>query len=606
MVSRLSTIAFGLAVGAGLLPAAVTVTLSSSVPSPQPVGTAITFTATASDSNPGTLDYRYYVTRAGNSQVVQDFDTANTLTWVAATREGNFDITVVARNQSTQQTASRTASFVITSRIPQGSSTPVITPTSNPLVFLYSAPPCATGSSMRVNFWSADSFQNTNARPCLGNVSMNFYLAGMTASTEFSTRWELITTGGSTFGPLAMLTTGSIDTWVVPSPTVIRPPSANTNLEQRVVLLDALSSPPNYYFPIATDLAARVIWGYPALGNEAQDGTYFIRPLKGGTMLLVANDPTHDPNVHQFIREIDLAGNTVRQTNVSRISEQLIALGREPIQSVHHDAIRLSNGHTVVVASQERIFPAGTQGSTEPVDILGDAVIDLDENLQVAWSWSGYDHLDIERAAILGETCTDSAPGCPPVTLAPVGNDWMHTNSVHYVPADGSLIISMRHQDWLIKINYGNGSGAGDVIWRLGKDGDFVYQSTDPWPWFSHQHDAEYEGSSNKLMTVFDNGNTRIAENPGQFSRGQALFINENAMAVALVLNASLGVNAVAVSSAQLLTNGNYFFEAGLVPGPVLTGRAIEVLPNGTLDHTILTQTATYRAYRMRSLYSMN
>src|SRR5262245_36035128 len=129
MASRLSTIAFGLTVGAGLLPAAITVTLSSSVPSPQPVGTSITFTASATDTNPGTLDYRYYVTRAGSSQIVQDLDLANTFTWVPATREGNFDITVVARNRTTQQTASRTASFVIGSKVPPGSTTPVITPT---------------------------------------------------------------------------------------------------------------------------------------------------------------------------------------------------------------------------------------------------------------------------------------------------------------------------------------------------------------------------------------------------------------------------------------------------------------------------------------------
>ena len=39
----------------------------------------------------------------------------------------------------------------------------------------------------------------------------------------------------------------------------------------------------------------------------------------------------------------------------------------------HHEAVRLLNGHTLVLAGLERIFPAGTQGSKEPVDILGDA-----------------------------------------------------------------------------------------------------------------------------------------------------------------------------------------------------------------------------------------
>ena len=50
--------------------------------------------------------------------------------------------------------------------------------------------------------------------------------------------------------------------------------------------------------------------------------------------------------------------------------------------------------------------------------------------------------------------------------------------------ADGNLLYSARHQDWLIKIDYANGAGSGRVIWRLGKDGDFTMRSDDPSPWF--------------------------------------------------------------------------------------------------------------------------
>src|SRR5207249_3548750 len=100
-------------------------------------------------------------------------------------------------------------------------------------------------------------------------------------------------------------------------------------------------------------------------------------------------------------------------------------------------------------------------------------------------------------------------------------NDWLHGNAVS-LAADGNIVYSARHQDWIIKIDYQNGSGSGDVLWRLGKDGDFRIDSSDPSPWFSHQHDANFEeGEKTNRLLVFDNGNTRRAENDGAHSRGQ-------------------------------------------------------------------------------------
>src|SRR5207245_7378417 len=62
----------------------------------------------------------------------------------------------------------------------------------------------------------------------------------------------------------------------------------------------------------------------------------------------------------------------------------------------------------------------------------------------------------------------------------------------------------LRHQDWVIKIDYRNGAGDGHVIWRLGQGGDFTVNSTDPNPWFSHQHNAHY--IDDHTLILFDNG----------------------------------------------------------------------------------------------------
>ena len=100
--------------------------------------------------------------------------------------------------------------------------------------------------------------------------------------------------------------------------------------------------------------------------------------------------------------------------------------------------------------------------------------------------------------------------------LAPVANDWLHANSLNYIPSSGDLLFSMRHQDWVAKIDYNNGTGGGAVLWELGLGGSWTINSTDPYPWFSHQHDVEYELGGTTVLSAYDNGNTRITAKSGR------------------------------------------------------------------------------------------
>src|SRR5262249_46599883 len=208
----------------------------------------------------------------------------------------------------------------------------------------------------------------------------------------------------------------------------------------------------------------------------------------------------------QFIRKFDLAGMTLLETNAARVNEQLAALGRRQISAFHHEVRTLPNGRVLALASVEQIL-TDVQGPG-PVDIIGDMIIVFDRSLNVVWTWDTFDHLDVSRAALLGEKCAKN-PGCPPVFLAEIANDWTHGNAVQQTP-DGNLLYSTRHHDWLIKIDYNNGEGSGKVIWRLGANGDFQLSSGQPLDWFSHQHDANFDSSDPDTLLVFDNGNTRI------------------------------------------------------------------------------------------------
>ena len=438
---------------------------------------------------------------------------------------------------------------------------------------------------------------------CSPTATSNIYVAGMLPSTVYTMNYEVVTNGAFTSGPPLTFTTGVIPA-NLPFPTMSVPVGGSPDVQQSVLLVNALPASGNQnFFPFATDLSGRVIWYYPGVPPTDPNN---LRPVTGGTIMMLVANPAKLGLSQQFFREIDLAGNIIRQTSAQRLSAQLSALGHVGIVDLNHDVVRLANGHTLLIASQEEIFPPGTQGSSGPVDILGDCILDLDTNMQIAWSWSAYDHLDINRPAVLGETCSAGVFGCPPLHLASVANDWIHGNSLYYT-SDGNLLFSSRHQDFLYKIDYANGAGAGDVLWTMGLGGDFTIQGTsDPYPWFSHQHDAEFASGNSTLLTLYDNGNTRIAANPGEHSRGQSLIIDENGRTATLTMNADLGCFSLAVGSAQLLDNGDYHFDSGWisVAGNPISAQSVELTPTGLLNFQFDDVTRTYRTYRMATLYS--
>src|SRR5262249_16363131 len=181
------------------------------------------------------------------------------------------------------------------------------------------------------------------------------------------------------------------------------------------------------------------------------------------------------------------------------------------------------------------------------------------------------------------------------------GVDWLHINTVSMSPGDQNLLLSVRHQDWVIKIDYANGAGDGHVVWRLGQGGDFTVNFTDPKLGFSHQHTPHY--IDDHTLILFDNGNTRRAGDLTANSRGQVWMLDEPTMTATLVLNADMGNYSDRVGSAQRLSNGNYSFTSGAQGRPPFIGQSIEVLPDGTKAYVLEVGRGLYRSYRTRTLY---
>jgi len=556
--------------------------LTPSLPSGQPVGTTIRWMATAMAG----LSYQFSIARDGEDfLVVRDFSSANSFLWTPID-EGDYSVRVVTQQQSGTQ-AEAIAPFVVLSRV-TGSGA-VITATEHPLVALYSAPPC-TGHSIHVEFSPVNGlfWVHTSPKPCRAAQSMNFYVAGMQAASPYRMRHVIVNESSRTRSPTLLFTTGT-PAVSFPSFPLLDPPDARSSWVERVILHTGPDETrPQISFPVATDLMGRVLWYYDKLLGWPKTLVYLTRPVAGGTMLLLivcCSGPEH------ILAEVDLAGHTVRQTTMSRINAQLVARGEQTILGFSHEAVRFPNGQTLLLGFLE-------QPGDPPT--MGDLVIALDANLQVVWTWNAFDHLDPGRQAVLHEPCwLTYGPLCPAST--PLAQDWLHSNSLAYSPQDGNLIVSLRHQDWVIKLDYQDGTGTGQVLWRLGREGDFTIVSTDALPWFSHQHDATY--IDRNRIALYDNGNTRCFNHPQPCSsRGQVLELDEVNRVAILRVNVDLGVYSPRRGSAQRLTNGNFQFGSGFVV-PDLVSRSTEVTPEGSVVYNLQADALEYRLIRMRSLY---
>jgi arylsulfate sulfotransferase len=592
---------------------APTVRILPNLASPQPVGTVIGLSAVAKeDGEPlkvmEQLTYRYSVSTDGSDfHVIRDFSRNAAFAWRPELYEHEARVRVTVRNGETKETGEAELPFRIVSRVK--SEQPVVTPTANPLVALFSSPACPEDSSFRVAFTrnGDNETSRTGAQPCKSSRSSNIYVAGMRADSVYDMHAEVVTAGQVKSGPTVPFHTGIVDGKFAPA-SVAMPPDDKLSAKESLLVYSI--EEPNQR-AIATDMRGNLLW-YLALHEQS-----LTRMLPGGRFLVLGGGANDENSRLQVLSEVDLVGNTLRETNIYRIADQLKLRG---IQSVckpnghqcvpgfHHDAIRLPNGHTIAIASVERMLTEGGQGSKDPIDVLGVLVVDLDPDLQVQWFWNAFDHLDVKRAARGDEKCrgTVGGGGCPPVFLSPAANDWMHGNAIAYSRADGNLLLSVPEQDWIIKIDYRDGKGTGKILWRLGDEGDFEAKSTDGHPWFSYEHDSGFEPKGSDTLVVLDNGQRRKKKDVQVSTRGQLWKIDEKAHTATLLLNADLGIYSPWVGSAQRLSNGNFHFMTGATIEDVsFSARSIETSPEGKVIYTLkLSGGVVYRSNRVVDLYT--
>jgi hypothetical protein len=216
------------------LPAArgMTVSVSASTSSPAPLATPVTFTASVSGEPTNNNWYQFSVREgSGPYRIIRDYGPVSTLMWTASDHEGTYEMEVAVSNLDTGDTASGSTTLEFD---PIATTAPVISPTSNALIFLYSAPPCLSRQRIRVEFTGpAGILQATPFQDCDPGYTVNFYLAGLQPNTTYTAQQAVGTdnvqrtldTVGFAKGPVMTFTTGSpppnlySDTILTPSST---------------------------------------------------------------------------------------------------------------------------------------------------------------------------------------------------------------------------------------------------------------------------------------------------------------------------------------------------------------------------------------------------
>ncbi|MGB7197504.1 MAG: aryl-sulfate sulfotransferase [Acidobacteriaceae bacterium] len=488
-----------------------------------------------------------------------------------------------------------------------------VTATSNPQVALYTITPPFAGN-VTVNFGTTTSYgkQTWSVATPAGGGPVSIEVAGLLANTAYHLQAAVTLADGVTATDVDhTFTTSAYPAGLTPHFTATT--TSGQTPQSGIEIVNPVGASAQV---LATDLSGHVSWAYITPEAPTRAGIFAPKQLANGDFLFLYSDDSSapingglnpaDPNL---VREVDLIGNTMKQITMAQLNAKLAAANYNvTLQVFSHDVTPLPNGHWLVLANTVKQFTnlPGYPGTT---NVLGDVVVDLDTNLNPVWVWNEFDHLDVNRHPAL---FTQSFP------------DWTHSNAIVYSKDDGNFLVSIRHQSWVVKVDYNNGAGTGNILWRLGYQGDFTLMNngaadTNPADWFYGQHDPSFTTTNTTGifgLTLMDNGNFRIfapgvtcgtgSAPPCLYSTIPILQINESAMTATLTFHQILPTPLYNDfgGNAETLANGNVEYDlCGLVPE---SSQVFEVTdqPNPqTVWNLTLASNWAYRAYRLPSLY---
>jgi arylsulfate sulfotransferase len=475
-----------------------------------------------------------------------------------------------------------------------------VSSTANPLVAQYTVQHYHPGFSVWIEFGTDTNYGRqtsvvSDSVSVTGGAAVNILVAGMLPQTTYHMRAHVDSPTGSWLDQDQTFTTGALPALKPPPQFKVTTGPANVAPAPGIELLSLVAptgdpNNPNVFSGIATDLQGRIIWYCPQPAEP-------LKLLPNGHFIY---------QIGTDLQEVDLACNVVRDISLAQVNQSLQAHGYSfpPLTTFHHDMLVLPNGHWIALAQVTENID-GLTGYSGPTPVMGDLILDIDPTGDVVWVWSAFDH---------------TAEGLDPNRHLQGLPDWTHSNALVYT-ADGNLLLSIRHQSWIIKVDYENGAGDGHIVWKLGQDGDYTLTNGDPSQWFYAEHYPSVlsvDGSKTTLA-VFDNGNLRLdsslvpcgstATAPSCYTRATIFQLDEDKRQATIEWQYLPGFFSFWGGSIEALTSGNsrHVEFTSSDPFNTLSAQIREVTDDAGNPEIVwqmdITKAWAYRGNRIPSLY---
>ncbi len=322
-----------------------------------------------------------------------------------------------------------------------------------------------SGASVYIEF-SADNVAAHRTAATEVATRHEIVVAGMRAQTTYSLKAVALFEDGTrkTSEPLSF-TTGDLPQGA-PAVTLVtnRPESAGGVTLFGISPENQEESDTPVYWGV--DEEGMIVWYLH--GDSQASGSPFIRRGAPGEFLAFHQDS---------IWTINSAGETLGEYDL------LSAV------NYHHDAAILPNGNVMALVSET--------GTFDNELLAGDRIVELSPDGQVVWEWSAFEHLDTTRfPGSLSRNKTRNG-----------GLDWSHANALHYIADEDALLLSLRSQNWVVKIDHATGK----ILWIMGEDTDTAqgfeanFFTLTAGSWMTSQH-APFATSNGEIL-LYDNRN---------------------------------------------------------------------------------------------------
>jgi hypothetical protein len=219
-------------------------------------------------------------------------------------------------------------------------------------------------------------------------------------------------------------------------------------------------------------------------------------------------------------------------------------LSTYPLPNYHHEATLLDSGNVVVLVNEFREINGKS--------LKGDRIEEYSPTGILVWQWSSFDHLDTDRFP--GELSTRVVDG---------SIEWTHSNAIHEQD-DGSLLLSIRSQSWVVNIDH----TSGDVNWILGSsEGSQKASLQDKFislgegSWMSAQHAPMKTINGDYL--IYDNRNEADLAGSTNNSRAVKYSVNTETKTATQVWEHVIGKYTQSLGDVDELPNGNILITAG-------------------------------------------